>query len=405
MNLREQVGQLIVAGVEGTSLSAADRAWMRAVRPGGVILFRRNIEAAAQVHALLRASAEAVDAAGAPLFRCIDAEGGLVDRFRDLIAPMPAPAEVFATGRTGLFKKHGRLIGAEARALGFNVAFAPVLDLALPESALVMRTRVVSADPAEVARYAGAFLDGLAAEKVLGCGKHFPGLGGGTLDSHEAMPEIHRSWEQMWEQDLAPYRALAKRLRPSARTARAPGTPVLHPSARTARAPGTPVLPFVMVAHAAYPDALNPRQKIQALGTRRSREFGASTSSFWIEGVLRRRMRFRGLVISDDMEMGGILTQASMEEAAVQAVLAGTDVIEICRDPVLVVRAWEALLGEAERSAAFRKRIHAAWHRVMAHKKQWLEERMPRHPSTAQMVRLRESVTRFAETVAKGETA
>ncbi len=300
MNLRQQVGQLIIAGVEGPELTALERAWLKLLQPGGVILFRRNIEQAPQVTTLLR---EVTEAAGAPLFRCVDLEGGLVDRLRDLIAPMPSPAAVFATGRRTHFTKHGRLIGQEAKALGFNAVFAPVLDLALPASASVMRTRVVSADPDEVVDYGLAFLEGLDAEGILGCGKHFPGLGGGALDSHHSMPLIERSWRELWDEDIAVFRTLAAKL------------------------------PMIMVAHAAYPRVKDATP--------------ASISPYWISTVLRKRIGFDGLVVSDDMEMGGILTQASMEEAAVKAVLAGTDVIEICRDPALVVRAYEALLTEA----------------------------------------------------------
>ena len=353
MNLRQQVGQLIIAGVEGTQLTALERAWLKLVQPGGVILFRRNIEWAGQVTALLR---ETTEIAGAPLFRCVDLEGGLVDRLRDLIAPMPSPAAVFATGRRTNFVKHGRLIGQEARALGFNVVLAPVLDLGLPVSSAVMRTRVVSADPDEVAEYALAFVEGLEVAGVLGCGKHFPGLGGGTLDSHEAMPLIERTWKQLWEEDLAVFRALALRL------------------------------PMMMVAHAAYPLIKGKAP--------------ASISPYWISTVLRKRMGFAGLVLSDDMEMGGILTQVSMEEAAVKAVLAGTDVIEICRDPVLVLRAYDALLAEAERSAAFRRRVEAAARRVIEHKDRYLDAAMPRVASAAQIERLRTSVKNFAEDVA-----
>ncbi len=126
MNLRQQVGQLIIAGVEGPELTSLERAWLKLIRPGGVILFRRNIEQAPQVTALLR---EATEIAGGPLFRCVDLEGGLVDRLRDLIAPMPSAAAVFATGKRANFLKHGKLIGQECRALGFNVALAPVLIL------------------------------------------------------------------------------------------------------------------------------------------------------------------------------------------------------------------------------------------------------------------------------------
>jgi beta-N-acetylhexosaminidase len=352
VNLRQQVGQLVIAGVESTQLTSLEHAWLKLVRPGGVILFRRNIEEAAQVAALLR---EASEIAGAPLFRCVDLEGGLVDRLRDLVAPMPSPAAVFATGRRTNFAKHGRLIAQEAKALGFNIVFAPVLDLALPVSASVMRTRVVSADPNDVTGYALEFLEGLEAEGILGCGKHFPGLGGGALDSHESMPRIGRTWKELWEQDIAVFRALAPRL------------------------------PMIMVAHAAYSSAKDARP--------------ASISPYWILTVLKKRIGFTGLVVSDDMEMGGILTQASMEEAAVKAILAGTDVIEICRDPALVLRAYEALLTEAEKSAAFRRRVEAAAQRVVEHKNRYLDAAMPRAAAPAQIENLRTKVKKFAEDV------
>lgn len=349
MTLREQVGQLIIAGLEGTDLSSVERAWLRLVRPAGIILFRRNIEQAAQVVALLR---EATEISGAPLFRCVDLEGGLVDRLRDLIAPMPASAAVFASRKRAAFARHGKLIAREAKAAGFNVVLAPVLDLALPQSAAVMRTRVVSGEALDVIAYATVFLGALDSEGVLGCGKHFPGLGGGTLDSHHATPQIGRSWHQLWNEDLAVFRVLAPRL------------------------------PLMMVSHAAYPKAKD--------------KMPASVSRFWICEVLRKRMQFAGLVVSDDLEMGGILTQCSIEEAAVKAVLAGTDLIEICRDPSLILRAYEALLSEAEGSTAFRKRVESSCRRVTETKHRLLNARMPKAASTAQIEKLREAVNKFS---------
>lgn len=353
MTLREQVGQLMIVGLEGPELSPLEQAWLRLVRPAGIILFRRNIEQAAQVTGLLR---EATEIAGAPLFRCVDLEGGLVDRLRDLIAPMPSAAAVFASGKTANFARHGNLIAREAKAAGFNVVLAPVLDLALPASASVMRTRVVSAEPRDVIAYAGAFADGLESEGVLGCGKHFPGLGGGTLDSHHATPQIERTWQQIWNEDLEVFRALAPRL------------------------------PLMMVSHAAYP---------------KTKDGGpASVSRFWISSVLRKRIGFAGLVISDDMEMGGILTQCSIEDAAVKAVLAGTDLIEICRDPSLILCAYEALLRETERSAAFRRHVESSCTRVMEAKQRLLDARMPKAASAAQIEKLRAVVKKFAGEVA-----
>src|SRR5277367_1016858 len=110
--LRKQVGQLLIVGLEGVELTSIEKSWLRIVQPGGVILFRRNVEDAQQTQHLLT---EATSLSAAPLFRCVDLEGGLVDRLRDLIAPMPSLAAVAATGKTSLYRQHGKLIGREAR--------------------------------------------------------------------------------------------------------------------------------------------------------------------------------------------------------------------------------------------------------------------------------------------------
>ncbi len=353
MELAEQAGQILIAGVEGTSLSAEERAWFHHIRPGGIILFRRNIEQAPQVASLLR---EANRIGATPLLRCVDLEGGLVDRLRDVIAPMPSASAVFATGRRNLFRQHGLLIAREARTLGFNTVFAPVLDLALPESASILRTRVVSAAPWRVIDYARGFLAGMQKEDILACGKHFPGLGGGAIDSHQSMPVIHRMTRLMWRSDLAPWLAVAAHL------------------------------PFAMVAHASYP----------WLGRDPA---PATVSHYWVTNVLRRQIRFKGVILSDDMEMGGILSQMSIEEATVQALLAGIQMIEICRDPSLVQRAYEALIKEAERSPAFREVVASAWRKIYRSKKRWLQPARRQNLSPARLDRIRDEVKAFAAQV------
>ena len=353
VEIAEQAGQILIAGVGSGSLSNEERAWFERIRPGGIILFRRNIEQAAQVVSLLR---DADRIGTTPLFRCIDLEGGLVDRLRDLVAPMPSAAAVFATGKKNLFRQHGLLIAREARALGFNTVFAPVLDLALPESASVMRTRVVSAAPWRVIDYARGFLSGMKTEQILACGKHFPGLGGGTVDSHQSMPVIRRQTRLMWRTDLAPWLAVSSRL------------------------------PFAMVAHASYP--WPGRDSVPA-----------TVSRYWVTNVLRRQIRFRGIILSDDMEMGGILSQMSIEEASVQALLAGIQMIEICRDPSLIERAFEAILREAERSSAFREVVASAWRKIYRSKKKWLQPVRRQNLSLARLDRLSEEVKHFAALV------
>jgi beta-N-acetylhexosaminidase len=360
MNLRQDVGQLLLVGLSATTLDATERAWLRLIRPSGVVLFRRNIEDAGQTHALL----DSLDATvgDGPLFRAVDVEGGLVDRLRDLIAPMPAPADVAATGNKKLFRDHGYLIGSELRLLGFNVAFAPVLDLRTAASAEVMRTRVVSGDPRRVIAYAEAFLTGLSKAGALGCGKHFPGLGGGALDSHHATPAIERTWKQLWEEDMLPFRKLHR------------------------------ALPFIMVSHATYPLASSKPD---------SAALPSSISHLWIERTLRHKIGYRGLVVSDDMEMGGILHYAPMEQAAVAAIAAGTHLIEICKDPALVLTAYEAILSEAERSRPFRNIVEQAAETVRTHRHKLLRHAGPvPAPTAEQLNQMRNAVTRFAGDVA-----
>ncbi len=355
--LRTQVGQLLIAGLEGPELTALEKSWLRLIQPGGVILFRRNIEGAAQTYRLL---AEVRSSSSAPLLRCLDLEGGLVDRLRDLIAPMPSLAAVAASGKKSLYLKHGKLIGREARALGFNVVLAPVLDLALPESQAVMRTRTAFADPEQVITYADAFLNGLEGNQVLGCGKHFPGLGGGALDSHHATPVISRGMEELWQSDMLPYRELKARL------------------------------PIVMISHASYPASGNGKP--------------ASISRQWITDILMKRIGYRGLILSDDMEMGGILTQNTIEEAAVQAVAAGTHLIEVCKDPSLLMRAYEALLTEAEHSSAFAGIVQAACRKIIRAKRNIDCTPLNKPPSQLHVEKLRSEVAVFRAQCPEPET-
>jgi beta-N-acetylhexosaminidase len=348
----QQVGQLLIAGFESCELTAAERSWVKTIQPGGVILFRRNIADALQTYRLL---VEASAFSEPPLLRCIDLEGGLVDRLRDVVGPMPSLAAVAATVDRVLYRRHGELIGGEAACFGFNVVLAPVLDLALPSSSTVMRTRTYFEEPRQVIALAGEFLAGMEVAGIVGCGKHFPGLGGGNLDSHRATPIIDRDWQTLWNKDILPYRRLKERL------------------------------PMIMVSHAIYPAVDDARP--------------ASISASWIGSVLVKRMRYRGLIVSDDMEMGGVLTQVSIEEAAIQAVLAGTHLIEVCRDADLLHRAFEALLAETAKSVTFRRTIIRAVNRIRRFKASRLAPAMGMQPTPSLIEHLRLKVERFRKQV------
>jgi beta-N-acetylhexosaminidase len=352
-DIRRQVGQLMIMGFDGTDVSARLRTMLATFQPGGVILFKRNMAEAAQTHALLRAAQKSIET---PMFRCVDMEGGTVDRFRDVIARMPSAAEVAASGSTKLFRKHGQLIGQQLRALGFNTDFAPCVDLRLDESLSVLGSRTVSGDPHETIRYARAFLGGLQDARVLGCGKHFPGLGGGSLDSHRDLPSIGKTWENLWNEDLVPYRGMRNEF------------------------------PFVMVAHVTYPKITGDRVP-------------ASLSKHWIADVLRKRIGYRGLVISDDLDMGGVLNTASIEDAALQTLQAGSDMFLVCQKEEHVWRAYEAVFKRAESDTRFARLVAAKAQRVTEFKSKSAEvgARMAAAPTAKTVEVLRRRVWEFTE--------
>ncbi len=346
---------MLIMGCGGTTMSARLRSMLGTLHPGGIILFQRNIEEAAQTHALLRDVQKAVST---PLFLCVDMEGGTVDRLRDVIAPAPAVAEVAATGSKKLYRKHGRIIGQEVHALGFNTNFAPALDLQFEASKNVLTSRTVSADPKETILYAREFLRGLSDSKILGCGKHFPGLGEAHLDSHNELPVIDKPWNRLWSEDLLPYRQLRRDL------------------------------PFVMVAHAAYPQVTGDRTP-------------ASLSEKWMSDVLRKKIGYRGLIITDDLDMGGVLASASIEDAAVETLRAGADIFLVCQKAESVWRAFEAVYKQAESDKKFAKLIAEKSQRVLTVRKKSrvLKSRTAAAPTQKTVDKLRRSIWEFSEEI------
>jgi beta-N-acetylhexosaminidase len=360
--LRQAAGSLLVVGLGGPELTGLERAWLRLVRPGGVILFKRNISDAKQTRALLD---EATGLAASHSVRCVDVEGGTVNRLRDALAPLPSAQAVGAAMRkmrkATLAREHGELIALAVKSFGFNTTLAPVVDLALPESTEVLGSRPPGPTAAEVVEYARAFLAGLAAQGVTGCGKHFPGLGGATGDTHFVTPEITRDWKQIWNEDLIPYREL-------------------HAA-----------MPMVMMNHAAYPKTPG-------------KEKPASASAFWITTVLRERIGYRGIILSDDLEMGGILKFLPVDEAAIAAIRAGSDLLEICHSAELILRTYESLIAEGERSAAFRTLLLARARKVARERTRLYAGGGSSAQGPKQFEALRAHVLRFRDKITASES-
>jgi len=350
--LHRQIGQLLIVGFEATEVSAHLGSLLSRLQPAGVILFARNITSADQTYQLLKNCQAWVST---PMFTCVDMEGGRVDRLKNIIAPAPSAAEVFASGNRKLFRKHGKLIGESCRAVGFNTDFAPVVDLAFEVSRSVMGSRAVSSDPKQAILYAREFLAGLKSAAVIGAGKHFPGLGEANLDTHHELPNVDKSWKKLWDEDMAPYRTMRRDF------------------------------PMVLIGHASYPTVTSERTP-------------ASLSKKWITDILRKKIGYRGLVVSDDLEMGGVLAAAPIERAAIEHIRAGGDLCLICRQEEFVVRAHEALIREAERDRKFAQRVAESSKRVLAFKTKSKEVKRRTSPPIAEKLgRLSRQLWEFTE--------
>jgi beta-N-acetylhexosaminidase len=272
---------LVIVGVGGPRLTSGERRALRRLRPGGVILFGRNVESAGQVAELTADLRAALPGA----IVCIDAEGGRVDRLRDVVAPAPAAATL-AQQSPARARRAGLWLGRSLRALGFDVDFAPVVDLDRGHTGNALDGRCFGATPRAVASRGGAFLKGLHGAGVGGCVKHFPGLGGAQADTHLLGAPIELDRDEL-ERDLAPF-------------------------ARLAAAAGA-----VMIGHASYP-AYDPAARPGTL------------SPPIADTLLRRELRFRGVSFSDDLEMKALGAFGDLPEVAAVAVAAGCDVLAVC---------------------------------------------------------------------------
>ncbi|MEO7659011.1 MAG: glycoside hydrolase family 3 N-terminal domain-containing protein, partial [Pyrinomonadaceae bacterium] len=207
LSIEQKIGQLFFIGIPAPELDVSMRALLDEISPGGICLFARNIKDASQTRDLL-------DAIRAVLpvepFLSIDQEGGLVDRLRRVVTPMPAASKIkTATDAAGL----ASIIAKTLSLLGFNMNFAPVVDVAdsrRGEHSNGLYSRTFGSSKEETAELSQAFLEALQTGGIVGCLKHFPGLGASSVDSHEELPSVNISETELTENDIYPYRALLK---------------------------------------------------------------------------------------------------------------------------------------------------------------------------------------------------
>jgi beta-N-acetylhexosaminidase len=285
----------------------------------GAILFKRNIGSAQETAALCR---DIKARAGRPFILSVDQEGGRVARLRGApFTTLPPMRELGQRGDEGLVQRVGQLLAHELRAVGFDWDFAPVLDVDTNPANPVIGDRSFSRDAELVGRLGVALGRGLEAGGVASCGKHFPGHGDTTTDSHLTLPRLPHDLERLRRVELVPFRAFAGA-----------------------------GLASLMTAHVLF-DAIEPGVP-------------ATMSHKVLHGVLRQELGFDGVLVSDDLEMKAIANYYSVEEAAVQGTLAGVDLFLVCHHPEVQRRAIEALVKAVESGRVPRERIAEAHRRL-----------------------------------------
>jgi beta-N-acetylhexosaminidase len=327
LTLEEKVGQLFFLGFQGPAPDNETREIHQMIRPGGFLVAQRNIENFDQIYSL---TASLREMSAIPALVAIEQEGGRVDRLKQVFAPLPSAAAA-AAGGTAHVRVAARIIASELEATGFNVNLAPVVDVA--QTNTISPDRMFSGNAAEVARLAGAFVDELAKKDIIACAKHFPGLGGATADAHFVLPRIDRSRRQLLQEDVLPFANLLEKV------------------------------PMVMVSHAYYP----------AFGD--DRQTPASLSSRIVEGFLRKKLGFRGLITTDDLTMGAISSVGLTPEVFLNAFEAGNDMLLFSQTTPLVEQAFGNLVRAVRASGALRKRLDESVERVII-----LKSRVPLTP-------------------------
>ncbi len=339
-------GEVLFLGVEGAALAGDEARLLREVRPAGIVLVTRNIQDEAQLRQLV-ADLRAV--APQAIF-CLDAEGGRVDRLRNVVAPAPAAAAL-AHCPPAAAKRAGRLLGQALRAFDFDLDFAPVVDLDHGIAGNALDGRTFGTQPRQVTARAKAVLRGLHEAGTGGCIKHFPGLGRATADTHLKGAHIRATQAEL-ARDLTPFTELFSESE------------------------------SVMVGHAIYPGWGEV-------------EWPASLSPTIAIELLRKKSGFRGAVFSDDLEMGALGELGTLPELGTLALAAGCDALLFCRRleaapeiaGALCQKALRLRLEEAARRLARLRAQLGRWRKAA--------------PATPALPELRRSMERLAADVAR----
>ena len=341
--LARDIGQLLIGSFPGTSLTAEFRSLAREFDLGGAILFSRNVEAPEQV-AELAANIEALGRS-MPAWVSVDQEGGRVARLKEPFTRWPPMAVLGRAGSEALAERFGRALARELRAVGITLDYAPVLDIHTNPKNPVIGDRAFAERAEEVARFGRVVIRALQGEGVAACGKHFPGHGDTSTDSHLELPLVEHPPDRLRAVEFEPFRAAIQE-----------------------------GVAFIMTAHVLVP-SLDESQP-------------ATLSPAIVQAILRDELGYGGVILSDDLEMKAVSQRIDVPAAAVAAIKAGCDAVLVCSGDVnLQAATLEALIKAVESSDIPARRLDDAFVRLKRAKERFLANERPRISARLQELR------------------
>lgn len=323
MTLEEKIGQMLLVGIDGTVLDEQAKKMITEDKIGGIILYKDNIKSLKGMISLINSMKKSNTGNPAPLFMSVDQEGGKVSRMPKEYATFPSNGTVGASNDAAAAEKMGKLLAREVRSAGFNMNFAPVLDINSNPDNPVIGDRSFGNAAGQVIQLGIAEMKGIESEGVVPVVKHFPGHGDTSVDSHLALPIVNKTAGQLAELEWLPFQAAIKE--------------------------GTDA---VMVAHILFPK-LDPDKP-------------ASLSRTIIGEQLRDEMGYQGIVITDDLTMGAIMKNYDLAAAAVDTVNAGSDILLVAHGYDNEERVMDSLLQNVKNGKIQETRIDESVYRILA---------------------------------------
>jgi len=328
MTLEEKVGQLLVIGVEGTSFSSEMDNLIRNYHVGGVIIMGRNVATTNEILQLINGIKKANEHNKIPLFLSVDEEGGRVSRLPVGIPKLPTSAQIGKLNDESVSYRSGTYLAGVLNEFGYNMNFAPVLDVNSNLSNPVIGDRSFGSDPYQVAKLGISTMRGMMDNGIIPVVKHFPGHGDTVVDSHKVLPKVETTLESLRNVELVPFK---KAIEEGADA--------------------------VMVAHILFP-ALDP-------------DYPSSMSKAIITGLLRNEMKFEGVIITDDLTMGAIANDYTIPEAAVQSFIAGSDQLLVVRDYEVQLNTLNAFIKAIETGEITEERLNESVKRILTLKEKY----------------------------------